>query len=451
MVTLAEGRIFADRYRVVRCLAAGGMGAVYEAVHIETERRRALKVMHPHLFQSEEMRERFKREARIAAHVESEYIVDVSDAGVDEATGTPFLVMELLRGEDLGDRLKRSGRLPPDEALTYLRQTALALDRTHARAIVHRDLKPENIFVTRREDGSPAIKILDFGVAKLVAEGATGAGTTRSLGTPLYMAPEQFRTSSKITPAADIHALGMMAYTLLVGEPYWAREARDAADVIAFALTAVYGPKEPATARSAASGVVLPPSFDPWFARVTAVEPAHRFPTATEAIRTLGEALGTAGVSGVRRAMVSAATADTLLPTSTGTTLVPARAERRRSPLVVAAGMAAVVALGAAAAWLALRSSPGAPAVAAVAAGSGIPTTIATTSPVVAAEPTAPSGGSPPWSGPEPRAPIATVTPTATARPPATPRPASASKERAAKTPAPRAPAGNAGSIFGQD
>ncbi|WP_437787729.1 hypothetical protein [Sorangium sp. So ce1097] len=102
------------------------MGAVHEVIHLETERRRALKVMQPHLFQSEEMRERFKRKARIAAKVESEHIVDGFDAGVDEATGMPFLVMDLLRGEELGERLKRAGRLPPAEAMTYLYQTALA-------------------------------------------------------------------------------------------------------------------------------------------------------------------------------------------------------------------------------------------------------------------------------------------------------------------------------------
>src|ERR1700753_362313 len=173
MNTLTPGSLFAGRYRVVRPLASGGMGAVYEVIHVETERRRALKVMHAHLFQSEEMRERFKREARIAAHVESEFIVDVSDAGVDAETRMPFLVMELLRGEELGDRLKRLGRLPVGEVLTYLSQAAMALDRTHARNIVHRDLKPENFFLTQREDGSVRLKILDFGIAKLVAENAT--------------------------------------------------------------------------------------------------------------------------------------------------------------------------------------------------------------------------------------------------------------------------------------
>jgi len=202
------------------------MGAVFEVIHLETERRRALKVMHAHLFQSEELRERFKREAKVAAHVDSEFIVDVFDAGVDEATGMPFLVMELLRGEELGERLKRVGRLPTDEALHYLHQTARALDKTHRASIVHRDLKPANVFLCERDEDKPRVKILDFGIAKVVAEGATTGAATQSLGTPLYMAPEQFNPNARLTGAADIYALGMMAYTLLVGAAYWSEEAR---------------------------------------------------------------------------------------------------------------------------------------------------------------------------------------------------------------------------------
>ena len=288
---LPEGTIFAGRYRVIRWIATGGMGAIYEVMHLETERRRALKVMHPHLFQSDDMRERFKREARIAANVESEFIVDVSDAGVDASTGMPYLVMELLRGEELGQRLKRMGRLPPAEALNYLHQTALALDRTHAASIVHRDLKPENLFCTQREDGSVRIKILDFGIAKLVAEGATGAGVTQSLGTPLYMSPEQFHSGMKLTGAADIYALGMMAYTLLVGEAYWGREVKSAGDLIAFVMVAVRGPQESAVQRASTRGVVLPLGFDAWFARATAVHP----PTGTFPYRDGGSASAGAG------------------------------------------------------------------------------------------------------------------------------------------------------------
>ncbi|XXY48240.1 protein kinase [Sorangium sp. So ce269] len=295
--TLADGTVFAHRYRVVRLLAVGAMGSVYEAVHLETNRRRALKVMHAYLFQSEEMRSRFKREAQITANIESEYIVDVFDAGIDEPTGMPFLVMELLRGEELGQRLKRLGRLPPGEVATYLQQTASALDRTHAASIVHRDLKPENLFVTQRDDGTPRMKILDFGVAKLLAEGGTAAGVTRSLGTPIYMAPEQFRVDSKLTSAVDIYALGMIAYTLLVGTPYWSPEAISAGDVIAFALVVVHGPQEAPVHRAMAHRVVLPQGFDAWFARAAAVDPAARFRTASEAAQALAEVLGVAAAS----------------------------------------------------------------------------------------------------------------------------------------------------------
>ncbi|WP_437768322.1 protein kinase [Sorangium sp. So ce281] len=298
--TLADGTVFTHRYRVARLLAVGAMGSVYEVVHIETNRRRALKVMHAYLFQSEEMRSRFKREAQITADIESEYIVDVFDAGIDEATGMPFLVMELLRGEELGQRLKRLGRLPPGEVATYLQQTASALDRTHAASIIHRDLKPENLFVTQRDDGTPRMKILDFGVAKLLAEGGTAAGITRSLGTPIYMAPEQFRTDTKLTSAVDIYALGMIAYTLLVGAPYWSPEALSANDVIAFALVAVQGPQEPPVHRAMSQRVVLPQSFDGWFARATAVDPAARFRLASDAAQALSELLGLAPASSGR-------------------------------------------------------------------------------------------------------------------------------------------------------
>jgi eukaryotic-like serine/threonine-protein kinase len=323
--TLLAGTIFAGRYRVLRCIAAGAMGAVYEVMHLGTERRRALKVMHPHLFQSDEMRARFALEARITSRIESEYIVDVSDAGVDDATRTPFLVMELLHGEELGQRLKRLGRFSPSEVVNYLHQVAMALDRTHQAAIVHRDLKPENLFLTQREDGTPRIKILDFGVAKVLAETAAVGGGTQSLGTPLYMPPEQFHAGTRLTPAADIYALGMMAYTLLVGEPYWALEARQSRDVIAFAMVAVQGPVEPPVRRAAARGVALPAGFDAWFARMTAKDPSARFGKATDAVSTLAEALGVAPASNLGR-----------MATSTGATVIASPREKSGSRLVVA-------------------------------------------------------------------------------------------------------------------
>jgi serine/threonine-protein kinase len=183
------------------------------------------------------------------------------------------------------------GRFSESEVVTYLDQTAMALDKTHQASIIHRDLKPGNLFLTSRDDGQPRIKVLDFGVAKVLAESATASDGTRSVGTPLYMAPEQFDPDAALTGAADIYALGMIAYTLLVGRPYWAPELKKREHVVLFAMTVVQGPPEPASVRAASHGVTLPPAFDSWFARVTAPNPADRFPVATAATAALAAAL----------------------------------------------------------------------------------------------------------------------------------------------------------------
>jgi eukaryotic-like serine/threonine-protein kinase len=293
--TLQQGGIFAGRYRVVRYIATGAMGAVYEVVHIDTDRRRALKVMHAYTLQSDDLRDRFKREAKVAANIESEFIVDVFDAGVDVATDMPFLVMELLRGEELGKRLKRVGRFSPEETLVYLQQTALALDKTHQASIIHRDLKPANLFLTQRDDGSPRIKVLDFGIAKLIADSNTRGAGTGTVGTPLYMSPEQFRGATRLSPAVDIYALGVITYTFLVGHEYWSQEAEEAdSNIFAFAAKAANGPQEPPCARALRRGVQLPPSFDAWFARAIALNPTDRFATATMATSALAEVFGMA-------------------------------------------------------------------------------------------------------------------------------------------------------------
>lgn len=292
---IADGSIFADRYQVVRCIARGGMGAIYEVIHLETQRRRALKVILPHVLQSSDLRERFRQEARIAASVDSEHIVDVFDAGVDEARQMPFLVMELLKGEDLAVRLERLGKFAPEDVVVYLRQTAMALDKTHAANIVHRDLKPENLYLTQRDDGQPRIKVLDFGVAKVLADGATRSHATRSIGTPLYMPPEQFTAGARVSPATDIYALGMIAYTLLVGSAYFTEEAEQAGNMFAFAAAIGAGPKELPTVRAQRHGVTLPPAFDTWFTAVTNSDPKQRPRPASVVVDQLADALRDAG------------------------------------------------------------------------------------------------------------------------------------------------------------
>ncbi len=287
--TLEEGSVFADRYRVVRKIGSGQMGMVYEVIHLETERPCALKVMLPELVGDEDRRRRFRQEAKISAKIRSEFIVDVFDAGEDPETGSVYLVMEHLEGEELSELLDREGRLEPEEAIVFLRQIAIALDKTHKASVVHRDLKPDNIYVTEREDGSPLLKILDFGVAKILAEGPVGAPGTRSLGTPVYMAPEQFSTGEGLGAASDIFALGMMTYTLLVGTFYWADELGDTENIIAFVKKAIFGPQDPAVERAAGHGVNLPPAFDAWFKKITAFKTEDRFATAGEAVTALAE------------------------------------------------------------------------------------------------------------------------------------------------------------------
>lgn len=294
IAALAPGTVFHGNYEVIRCIKAGGMGAVYEVLQQSTRRHRALKVMLPSLVTDPEMRARFELEAKIAAGIESEHIVETIDAGIDEATGMPFIVMELLKGDELGKLLKERRRLPPDDVVTYLHQAALALDRTHAAGIIHRDLKPENLFLTHRDDGSPRVKILDFGVAKIVADGSVNANSTKTVGSPVYMGPEQLSDDQKIGPAVDRYSLAHIAFTLLVGRPYWYVERKAAEGIFPFMMLLVKGARVPASERAAAYGVSLPATFDPWFVKATSIDPAQRHETAVAMIAELAEVFGVA-------------------------------------------------------------------------------------------------------------------------------------------------------------
>jgi serine/threonine-protein kinase len=265
------------------------MGVVYEVTDRETGRRRALKTMLRGLVLDSEMRARFRLEITAAARIESDHIVDVFDAGIDQSSGFPFLVMELLRGETVGAMVEQTGHLGSHEAVFLLGQARLALDRAHAAGIVHRDLKPDNLFVTRADDGTPRLKVLDFGIAKVIAEG-THAPTTRSLGTPLYMSPEQIRGDGGIDSRADLYSLAHVAFTMLAGAPYWQTESKTGTPY-ALLLKVAAGASEPATARASRLGVTLPPAFDAWFCRATASDASERFDTASELVEGLAAAL----------------------------------------------------------------------------------------------------------------------------------------------------------------
>ena len=288
---LALGSAIEGRWEITRPIEAGGMGSLYEVVHRGTGKRAALKVMKRELVGSLEMRQRFRQETMVTASIESDYIVGVFDGGTDSASGLPYLVMELLRGRDLASELDARGRLTPGEALVYLRQVALGLEKAHAEGVIHRDLKPENLFLTQREDGSPNVKIVDFGIAKIVAESMSAAETTRALGTPVYMAPEQVRGDKTIHTRADLYALGHVAFTLLVGAAYWASEQARADNVYPLLLAITGGAKVPASIRATERGVSLAPGFDAWFQKATALEPSARFEDAPSMIAALGDVL----------------------------------------------------------------------------------------------------------------------------------------------------------------
>ncbi len=296
---LPTGSVFAERYEVVRCIASGGMGAIYEVVHTATKRRCALKVMLLDLSSDPDLQARFAQEATVTAEIQSDHLVSIVDAGIDGDTATPFMVMELLEGGDLGRIIGERGPMDPNLAVTLLAQAALALDKTHAAGIVHRDLKPENLFLSWRDDGTPHIRILDFGIAKIIASSRSRTQDTRSIGTPAYMPPEQILGDGNIGPSADLYSLAHIAFELLVGVPYWKPELAQHGTGYAFMTAIINGVVEPASKRAHDSGIRLPPDFDPWFEKATAVDPQLRFERPTRMVASLARALN-AEVGGMK-------------------------------------------------------------------------------------------------------------------------------------------------------
>jgi hypothetical protein len=219
------GATLADKYLLKRVLGRGGMGAVYEGVHVEIGKRVAIKVISVHLGQHGENAARFRREARAASAVESEHIAQVFDVGHDARVGL-YMVMELLSGEDLSTRIAREKRIDVTAALPLFHQALRGLGKAHAAGVVHRDLKPANIFLVNRDDGSPLVKVLDFGISKFVRDSETafarteGEKLTRAgsvLGTVLYMSPEQAKGLEDIDHRTDIWSLGAVFYEMLAG------------------------------------------------------------------------------------------------------------------------------------------------------------------------------------------------------------------------------------------
>lgn len=216
------GKTIVGRYVLRALLGHGGMGAVYEAEHVGLGKRFAIKFVDPEFATDERVVARFAREARAMSAIESAHIVTVFDAGTED--GRPFLVMELLRGEDLGQRLRREMRVPVGEAMHIVAQVLKGLARAHAAGIVHRDLKPDNVFLVKSDTDPLFAKIVDFGISKIERPRAnttplalTGRGTV--LGTPFYMSPEQAQAMTDVDARADLYSVGAILFECLTGRP----------------------------------------------------------------------------------------------------------------------------------------------------------------------------------------------------------------------------------------
>jgi serine/threonine-protein kinase len=215
---VAIGEVLAGKYKVEDVLGVGGMGVVVAARHIQLEQKVALKFLRPEAMQSKEAVERFLREARNAVRLRSEHVAKVTDVGTLDS-GAPYMVMEYLDGADLSRVVHATGSIAIEEAVYFVLQACEAIAEAHSLGIIHRDLKPQNLFVTRRVDGKPLVKVLDFGISKTLdtAGGLSLTRTSSIMGSPLYMSPEQMRSSKNVDQRADIWALGVILYELLTG------------------------------------------------------------------------------------------------------------------------------------------------------------------------------------------------------------------------------------------
>ena len=282
------GSVLDGRYRIDSVLGKGGMGRVYKGEHTGIGKAVAIKVLHAKLGGSREATQRFQREALASGRLDHPNIVGVSDFGVLE-DGSLFLVMEALEGETLGKRLEREKRIPWPEAVQIISSVLAALRHAHAKNVVHRDIKPDNIFLANK-DGDRVVKILDFGIAKLVAGDANDPASTRAgltVGTPAYLSPEQ-AVGGEIKPATDLYSLSIVFFEMLTGRPPY-----EDTDPLAM-LTAHVSRDVPAFAE-VAPDLQVPPGLEAVIGKGLAKLSDERFPSANEYADALGQVLAAAG------------------------------------------------------------------------------------------------------------------------------------------------------------
>jgi serine/threonine-protein kinase len=277
------GTVLAGKYRIERLLGEGGMGWVVLATHLQLEQHVALKFMHAtYAAERPDAVKRFLREARAAARIRSEHVARVSDVGTLE-NGAPYLVMEYLEGQDLDALLHDRGTIPVAQTIDYVLQACEGLAEAHAAGVIHRDLKPANLFLARRSDGSVRVKLLDFGISKLTpaSGGAPDAGMTSTqalMGSPLYMSPEQLRSSKNVDGRSDIWSIGVILYELLSGRSPF--EAETLPEVCARVMAE---PAPPLTSHKPD----LPPALDAVVTRCLEKDPLRRLPDVASLAKAL--------------------------------------------------------------------------------------------------------------------------------------------------------------------
>jgi eukaryotic-like serine/threonine-protein kinase len=214
---LEPGSIFIGKYTIERVLGAGGMGTVFAATHIDLADRVAIKVLNSEMTGRADVVDRFLREARASVRLKGEHVARIFDVG-RTPEGDPYMVMEYLDGADLLTMFRERGAMPYGEVVDYVLQTCEAMAEAHAQSIVHRDIKPANLFISSRPDGSPIVKVLDFGISKALDRDLHLTNSQAMLGTPAYMSPEQLRTSRDVDTRTDVWSLGVVMYELVSGQ-----------------------------------------------------------------------------------------------------------------------------------------------------------------------------------------------------------------------------------------
>jgi serine/threonine-protein kinase len=422
------GETIDGKYEVEAVVGTGGMGVVLAARHVALGQRVAVKFLLPDVAKRQpEAVERFLREARAVTQLKSEHVARVMDVATAEG-GAAYLVMEYLEGRDLRRVLEEQGRLPVEAVVDYVLQAAEALAEAHARGIVHRDLKPANLFLTRGIDGSPLVKVLDFGISKAPAKGERGITRTDAvMGSPGYMSPEQIRSAKNVDQRSDVWGLGIVLYELVSGQPPF-----DGDNIATLSAQIVVETPKPVESLRPE----VPKALADAVAKCLEKEPTKRFASMSELAAALAPFASPAGAlvaerirrmtgSGIAFAptlLVSAAESRALAAAAPTELAPSARTDgnwersktpaKGRSKAVLVAGGAALAAVALVAFFAGRRSQAPEPEKPLAVASEQAPTPVASTEPVTAPTPPATSSVEP-----EPSAkPTSRPAPTSTGR-----------------------------------